>query len=105
MTADASDLVLDPTELLLSFRHLTMELEKEQRTLGHLLVGEKQAKVNGFAQSNGRSNQERENDGAVQALHITEDIFKVRANIEALKAAIEYTRVAIQVALNLPAAA
>jgi hypothetical protein len=87
--------------LLLSLRGLTVTIAKEQRELGHLLVAEKQAKVTGFARSDGRSISERENDGAVQALNLTVDVFKVRASLEALKAERDYTETALRVALAL----
>lgn len=87
-------------ELLAELELVAGQLAQSHRELGSLLSAEKNAKVLGFNQSDARSVSERENVGSVQALNITEDIFKVRATINSLEARRDYLTVAIPVELQ-----
>lgn len=73
----------------------SQHLANAQRELGQLLAAEKQAKVQGYNTSAGRTNTDKENEGSVSALNITVDIFKIRSEIAALEASREYLKMAI----------
>jgi hypothetical protein len=90
----------DLDELLAELELVAAQLATSHRELGMLLSAEKNAKVLGFNQSDARSVSERENVGSVQALNITEDIFKLRATINALEARRDYLTVAIPVEIQ-----
>ncbi len=82
------------------YEQATYRLANSHRELGQLLSAEKSAKVLSYGRSMAKTLGERENEGAINALNITEDIFKVRAEIEATKARLDYLGVAIQMALQ-----
>ena len=88
--------------LLEELEQVSYRIANEHRELGQLLLAEKQAKVHGFAgAATLKTISERENVGALQALNITEDIFKARSELASLEARRDYLRVAIEVELAL----
>lgn len=90
----------DVAPLLAELEDNARRLSRLHVELGTLLAAEKNAKVLGFNASHERSNTARETEGSVQALHITEDIFKLRAEVLSLEARRDYLVVAIPTLLQ-----
>ena len=74
----------------------TQRIANAHRELGQLLAAEKQARVQAYHSSEGRTNSDKDNAANMSALNITVDIFKIRSDIAALEASKDYLMIAVQ---------
>lgn len=71
-------------ELLARHSSLATELLDAHRAMGNLLAQERHIKVQVFNQTGGESDKRRDNAAAIASLPITEEVFRLRGEIDAL---------------------